>query len=91
MQNRDFLLFEDVVEDIKRGYYNEFAQLSHDWNIRAIIFYMSQNQAGIKETAAYFEIEEVDVKESIKNFVLQCDKLSDVFANHESFSKREGR
>ncbi len=91
MQNKNYFFFEDVVEAIKNGYYNEFAQMWHDANDRAIIFYMNKNKADVKDVVEYFGMAEEDVKERIKNIALYCDRLSNNVVNHESFSRREGR
>lgn len=86
MQN-SFVDFEQVVNAIHQGEFNEMMLHWRDGTDRAIIFYMFNEQANIDKVAEDLGLDEDFIRKRINRVVFYYDSQNE-FQNHESFSRR---
>ncbi len=87
MKNSNYMFFEQILDNIYNGEFNEIMKSWTNGTDLAIINYLFQKKASIQETAEYFGIEKKEIKERIQNILYIYDQINEE-KTHESFSKR---
>lgn len=84
---KEFTYYEQILEAIHLGVFNEVVSLSHNGTDRAIMNYLYNNKCSFGDVARVFDISEKEVKERVLNFIKYYEKINEL-VNHESFRKK---
>lgn len=84
---KEFTYYEQILEAIHLGVFNEVVSLSQNGTDRAIMNYLYNHKCSFSDVAKVFDINEREVKERVLNIIKYYEKINES-VNHESFTKK---
>lgn len=87
MESNNFLYFEQILEAIYKG---EFNEMMRHWTMGtdcAIVNYLYKTKCSIKELVSYFGLEENFIKERIKYIAQYYDKMYEIESQKSNYKK----